>query len=103
VAELVPLLGGSGVFGVLALVIAWLLKSNRDDRSQAEEQIKAANARAKEARAEAAELEDLIDAEQARRRKAEEERADLALEVKGLRVDIGKLGAEVEQLRKSMT
>lgn len=103
VGELAPLLGGGGIFSVLAIVIGWLLKSNRDDRQQAEEQITAANKRAKEARAETAELEREIDAEQARRRKAEEERADLALEVKGLRSDITNLSAEVESLRKSMT
>jgi len=102
VGELAPFLGGAGVFGVLALVIGYLLKSNRDDRQQAEEQITAANKRAREARAEVAELEKELDAEQVRRRHAEEERAEFALEVKGLRADIKKLSAEVEQLRKSM-
>jgi len=103
VGELAPLAGSAGVFGVLAFVIGYLLKSNRDDRQQAEEQITAANKRAREARDEAAELEKQLDAEQARRRQAEEERAETTLEVKGLRADITKLRGEVEQLRMSMT
>jgi septal ring factor EnvC (AmiA/AmiB activator) len=102
VGELAPLLGGGSVFGVLALVIAWLLKSNRDDRDQAEKQIDAANKRASEARAEVASLELLLDAEQERRRKAEDDRSELAREVKGLRSEVAKVGTDIEQIRAEL-
>lgn len=102
-AELAPLVGGGSVFLVLAVVIGYLLKSNRDDRDQAEKQITAANQRAKDARAEAAELEKELDKEQARRREAEEQRADFALEVKKLRHEMAGLRAEIAELRETVT
>jgi hypothetical protein len=84
VAEYGPLLGGAGVFGVLAYVIIWLLKANRDDRAAfaaergefAKEraglgkEIDDAEARADKAEARAERLQGLLDAANEERRKA---------------------------------
>jgi hypothetical protein len=70
VAEYGPLLGGAGVFGVLAYVIIYLLKSNRDDRVQIGKEIDDAEARADKAEARAERLQSLLDAANEERRKA---------------------------------
>lgn len=82
-AEYGPLLGGAGVFGVLAYVIIWLLRSNRDDRADfgreragLSKEIDDAEARADKAEARAERLQGLLDAANEERRKA----LDLAAE-----------------------
>jgi hypothetical protein len=77
VGELAPLLGGAGVFGVLAWVIGFLLNAMGKDRADfAKEraglgkEIDDAEARADKAEARTERLQDLLDAANAERRKA---------------------------------
>jgi uncharacterized membrane protein len=70
VDALAPLLGGTGVFGVLAFVIGYLLKYMRDDRIQLGKEIDDAEARADKAETRAERLQGLLDAANEERRKA---------------------------------
>lgn len=82
--ELAPLLGGAGVFGVLALVIFHLLASNRADRQQYE--TFAARAAADVEAAERRETEAWQRLEEERRERwvAEDRAAQLARQVREL-------------------
>lgn len=71
-----PLLGGAGIFGVLAWVIGFLLKAMRDDRVQFGKEIDDAELRADKAEQRAERLQGLLDSANEERRKA----LDLAAE-----------------------
>lgn len=82
-AELAPLLAGTGIFGVLAWVIAFLLKAMHDDRvafgterAGLSKEIDDAENRADKAELRAERLQSLLDAANEERRKA----LDLAAE-----------------------
>lgn len=79
--ELAPLLGTGGGLGVLAVVIAYLLGSNRADRKQATDQIGDAEKRADAAEAREAALRKELESERASRHSAEDRAAELAREV----------------------
>jgi predicted Zn-dependent peptidase len=107
VGELAPLLGGTGVFGVLALVIGYLLKYNRDDRIQLGKEIDDAEARADKAETRAERLQVLLDAANEERRKAldvaaEQARAAAARaeEVAREREKVDRQAAELAKLRE---
>jgi uncharacterized membrane protein len=107
VDALAPLLGGTGVFGVLAFVIGYLLKYNRDDRIQLGKEIDDAEARADKAEARAERLQGLLDAANEERRKAldvaaEQARAAAARaeEVAREREKVDRQAAELAQLRE---
>lgn len=105
-----------GVFGVLALVIAYLLFANWRDRQQHLTSIDAANKRANEAeqRADAAESRERIaqqrlDEEREARRRAEDQHAqdkraaddqhaELMREVRGLKSTVARLEAELARV-----
>lgn len=84
--ELVPLLGTSGGLGLFAIVIAYLLGSNRADRKQLGEQVDDAERRADAAEAREAalraSLSKELESERAARHSAEDRAAELAREVK---------------------
>lgn len=108
--ELAPLLGGAGVFGVLALVIGYLLKSNRDDRVQFGKEIDDAEARADRAEQRARELQAEHEAAlkakwavEAREAEQAREFASQVKEIAELRKQIEALTAEVAQLREQVT
>ena len=105
--ELAPLLGGTGVFGVLAFVIGYLLKFNRDDRVQFGKEIDDAEARADKAETRAERLQGLLDAANEERRKAldvaaEQARAAAARadELAKEREKADQQAVELERLRK---
>lgn len=105
--ELAPLLGGTGVFGVLAFVIGYLLKYNRDDRIQLGKEIDDAEARADKAETRAERLQGLLDAANEERRKAldvaaEQGRAAAARadELAREREKVDQQAVELERLRK---
>ena len=77
-AELLPQLAGAGGIGVLAIVITYLLGSNRADRRAAVELVDAANRRANDADARARALQVELDDALRARRIAENEAAQLA-------------------------
>lgn len=106
-AEYGPLLGSAGVFAVLAYVIGWLLKSNRDDRAQFGKEIDDAEKRADKAEARAERLQGLLDDAAAERRKAldvaaEQARAAAARadEVAKARDRLDEQAAEIARLRE---
>lgn len=108
--ELGPFLGGAGVFGVLALVIGYLLKSNRDDRVQFGKEIDDAEARAEKAEKRAESLQDSLDAALQARREAQDLKAEQARvsasqveEIGKLRTRIEELTGEVAQMREQVT
>lgn len=101
-AELVTLLGGGSVFTVLAVVIVYLLSSNRSDRTQALEAIAAAEKRADDAekRADAAELREQaaqqrVDEERAARRLAEDQHAEVLRELRDVKARLAHLEARL--------
>jgi uncharacterized membrane protein len=107
VVEYGPLLGGAGIFGVLAWVIGLLLKAMRDDRVQFGKEIDDAEARADKAEARAERLQGLLDAANEERRKAldvaaEQARAAAARadEVAREREKVDRQAAELAQLRE---
>lgn len=94
-----PLLGTGGGLGILAVVIIYLLGSNRSDRGQALERIKQANQRADAALKREAELQERLDQVLRDRRAAEDREAKLALQVGQLREEVASLRAEIARLR----
>jgi hypothetical protein len=84
VGELVPLLGGAGVFGVLALVIFHLLSSNRQDRQQYETFANRAAKDVTDAENREADARALIEQERNARWAAEDRAAQLARQVREL-------------------
>lgn len=105
--ELAPLgIGGSGLL-VLAYVIFALLRSNRADRGQANQQIGDAEKRADAAEAREASLRASLSAEleseRAARHRAEDREAELAREVKALRGEVKQLREQVQRLQEQLT
>jgi hypothetical protein len=84
VGDLAPLLGGAGVFGVLALVVIHLLSSNRADRQQYEDFAGKAAAEVVAAEKREADAWQLVDAERRSRWAAEDRAAQLARQVREL-------------------
>lgn len=82
--DLVPLLGGAGVFGVLAVVILYLLSSNRADRAQYEEFAARASADVEAAEKREADAWALLEAARKARWDAEDRAAALARQVRDL-------------------
>jgi uncharacterized membrane protein len=106
VVEYGPLLGGAGIFGVLAWVIGFLLKAMRDDRVQFGKEIDDAELRADKAEQRAERLQSLLDSANEERRKAldlaaEQTRAASARaeELTKLRGQLDDLAAENARLR----
>lgn len=101
-AEYGPLLGGAGVFGVLASVIFWLLKSNRDDLGAFGKEIDDAEARADKAEARAERLQDLLDVANAERRKALDVAAEQARAAAASSDEIARLQQQRDEARTEL-
>lgn len=82
--DLAPLLGGAGVFGVLAWVVGHLLASNRADRQQYEDFAGKAAAEVVAADKRADDAWVLVEAERRSRWAAEDRAAQLARQVREL-------------------
>lgn len=82
--DLAPLLGGTGVLGLLAVVIFHLLSSNRADRQQYEEFAGKAAAEVVAAEKRADDAWAMVEAERKQRWAAEDRAAQLARQVREL-------------------
>lgn len=72
--DLATLLTAGGGLGAFALVITYLLNSNRQDRREYQDAIDKAEARADRAEARTGDLDKALDDARARRREAEDQR-----------------------------
>lgn len=100
--ELAPLLAGGGVFGVLAIVVVYLLAALDKAQRRADDRIDAAERRADEATARHRATQLLLDEARNARRAAEDQAAELAREVRGLREEVKDLRLEVSDLRAQL-
>lgn len=100
--DLTPLITAGGGLGALAMVVIYLLGSNRADRKAAREELAESDARADAAEARERDLQLQLDDARAARRAAEDREAALAREVAGLREEVAGLRAEVERLRAAL-
>lgn len=86
-AELLPQLAGAGGLSLFAMVILYLLGSNRSDRKAAGDLVDAANRRANEAEDRARTLRTELDDALGAKRAAENDAARLARDLDNLRAD----------------
>lgn len=100
--ELAPLLAGGGVFGVLAIIIVYLLAAIDRISKRADDRIDAAERRADESTARGRETQRLLDDAWQRARAAEDQAADLARQVRVLGEEVKLLRTEVEDLRAQL-
>lgn len=101
-----PLLTAGGGLGALAVVIIYLLGSNRADRKAAREELSEADARADAAESRERTLQDQIDALLVRARAAEDREAVLQRQVAALQEqlkELPRLREELEAMRTEIT
>lgn len=96
--DLTPLITAGGGLGAMAMVIVYLLGSNRNDRKAAREELAEADARADAAEARERELQKRWDEEREARRLAQDQAAEALREVSGLRDEVARLRREVARL-----
>lgn len=106
-AEYGPLLGGAGIFGVLAWVIGFLLNAMRNDRAQFGKEIDDAEARGDKAEQRAERLQGLLDTANEERRKALDLAAQQARtaaahaeDLRKARQQLDEQAAEIARLRE---
>jgi flagellar motility protein MotE (MotC chaperone) len=99
VGELATLLAGSGVFGVLAIIIVYLLAAVDKAQRRADEGIAKAEQRADDWAARHRETQRLLDESRDARRAAEDRADEQAREIRDLRDEVKDLRAEVQDLR----
>ena len=100
--DLAPLITAGGGLGAMAMVIVYLLGSNRSDRKESREELAEADARADAAEARERDLHARWDEEREARRLAQDQAAEALREVKGLREEVARLRGQLEQLTAAL-
>lgn len=100
--DLTPLITAGGGLGALAVVVIYLLGSNRADRRAHREELGEADARADAAEAREQLLQANWDREREARRRFEDQAAEALREVKGLREEVARLRSRVDELTAAL-